>query len=334
MKRLLPALILLPLLLSACFPQVAPTPSADVLATSVAQTLTALPSQTEIVRLVTPIVSTPTAGLPTITSPALVPTNTQAPVPTRVIIPPTAVPYVPPVPAWSPTYADQFIHYYYQRINARDYTTTWSLLTDGFKAAVNSEVSGGYAGYVNFWNTVQRVDIYNATVASWTGSYATVVVSMVYNYMNGYVNSSNQTFHLFYNSGRGTWMFDSAAASPLPTAIPTPVSVPSYPADFIYYYFNNINSRNYTLTWSLLSPSFIANNNPPAEGGYTGYVDYWNSVSRVDVTYIIVNSNSGGYAEVVVGLVYNYVSSLVTTGNPHFHLVYNSGIANWQFYSP
>ena len=63
-------------------------------------------------------------------------------------------------------------------------------------------------------------------------------------------------------------------------------------------------------------------------------MNYWNSVSRVDVTYIIVNSNSGGYAEVVVGLVFNYGSGLVTTGNPHYHLVYNSGIGNWQFYSP
>jgi len=340
MKHLLPVLILLLLLLSACFPQAAPTPSADVLATSVVQTLTALPSQTEIVRLVTPVVYTPTAGLPTLTSQAPIPTNTPPAVPTQVIIPPTPVPYVPPVvyptaiPAWSPTYADQFIHYYYQRINARDYTTTWSLLTDAFKAAVNSEVSGGYAGYVNFWNTVQRVDIYNVTITSWDGYYATVVVNMVYNYMNGFVNSSSQTFHLFYNSVRGTWMFDSAAATPLPTAIPTPVSVPSYPADFIYYYFNNINLRNYTLTWSLLSASFIANNNPPAEGGYTGYVNYWNSVSRVDVTYITVNSNSGGYAEVAVGLVFNYVSGPVTSGNPHYHLVYNYGIGNWQFYSP
>jgi hypothetical protein len=347
MKRLLPALTLLLIFLGACSPSVVSTPAVDVIRTSVAQTLTALPSQIPAVILATPAGNTPTTSLPTITTQAPIPTTIVPAAPTMVIIPPTpiryptAIIYPTPLPLWSPTYVDQFIYYYFQRINARDYSTSWSLLTDSFKAAVNSEVSGGYSGYTAYWNTVQRVDILNVIVTSWNVNYATVAVNMVYNYLDGHVNSSNQTFHLFYDTWRGSWMFDAAASAPptaippvIPTSIPTAIPVLSYPADFIYYYFNNINLRNYTLTWSLLSPSFIANNNPPAEGGYTGYVNYWNSVSRVDVTYITVNSNSGGYAEVAVGLVYNYGTGLVTTGNPHYHLVYNLGLGNWQFYSP
>jgi hypothetical protein len=345
MKRLLPVLILFLLLLSACSPSTpaVPTQSMDVILAAVAQTLTAYPSQTPVVILATAPASTPTSLAPTASPPA--PTATLMPtvVPTSVLLYPTAVIYPPPVihpptvPTWSPAYLDQFIQFYFQRINARDYPTTWSLLTAAFKAAVNSETSGGYGGYSAFWNTVLRVDVLNVTITSWSGNDASVLVNMIYNYYDGRVISSNQAFHLFYDSWRGVWMFDSAAApapTSIPTAIPTGMSLPSYPADFIYYYFHNINARNYGLTWSLLSASFIANNNPPSEGGYAGYAGFWDSVSRVDISYITVTYNSGGYADVSVGLVYNYNTGLVTTANPVYHLLYNYSLGNWQFYSP
>jgi hypothetical protein len=56
------------------------------------------------------------------------------------------------------------------------------------------------------------------------------------------------------------------------------------PQDFIFYYFNNINSRNYTLTWSLLSDRFKNTLNGPSQGGYQVYVDFWDSVKQVTVS--------------------------------------------------
>jgi hypothetical protein len=162
-------------------------------------------------------------------------------------------------------------------------------------------------------------------------------VGMIYNYTNGTAVSSNQSFHLYYDSWRATWMFDATTVTlptPVPTAVPTAVTIPYNPADFIYYYFNNINLRNYPLTWSLLTASFIANNNPPSSGGYTGYVNFWNSVAWVEITGVVITSYSGSYATASVGMVFHYNGGLVTTTIPTYYLVYNYGLGSWQFYSP
>lgn len=340
MKRALSFLVLLILMLCACRPSTSATPSADVVQFSVARTLTAYPTQTPMIVTATldpnaQMSIQPTATLPPPTNTSS-PTNTPPP-PSPVIIyiyPTVVVPAA--IPTCSPIYADQFICYYYQRINARDYTTTWSLLTDAFKAVVNPESSGGYTGYVNFWNTVQRVDIFSVNITSLAGNFATVTVGMVYNYMNGTAVSTFQPFQLFYDGWRSTWMFDTATTI-LPTAtqiVPTATYFPSTPSQFIYYYFNNINLRNYGITWSLLSDSFIAHNNPPETGGYTGYVNFWNSVSLVEISYTTVNSISSSYADVTVGMTLHYTSGLVTNSNVLYHLIYNYTIGSWQFYSP
>ena len=336
MKRLLTIPILLLILLGACTPATpTPTetvmPSAGDILTSVAQTVVAVPSQTPYIIYVTqqatcpipPVCSTPTPTATSTFTPTATATATKTPIPPTPIV---CCVYPTLAPSWNPSYADQFIYYYYQRINNRDYTTTWSLLTSAFKAAVNPD---GYTGYVNYWNTVARVDIRSVSLTSFNGYTATVLVDMVYTYFNGTVTSSLQPFLLYYDAYRGTWMFDSYTVT-----VPTPAPVYYTPDQFIYHYFYNINLRNYPYTWSLLSPSFIANNNPPSDGGYWGYVDFWDSVSRVDVTYATVVSNSGVYADVSVGLKFTYDSGLVTNAYATYHLLWNYSLANWQFYSP
>jgi LasA protease len=73
------------------------------------------------------------------------------------------------------------------------------------------------------------------------------------------------------------------------TAFPYPAAqtaaLPSRtPQDFIINYFNNINSRNYALTWTLLSVRFQDNLNGSAQDGYQLYVDFWDSVDRATVS--------------------------------------------------
>ncbi|HEY5157266.1 MAG TPA: hypothetical protein VII93_04805 [Anaerolineales bacterium] len=50
------------------------------------------------------------------------------------------------------------------------------------------------------------------------------------------------------------------------------------PQTFMYFYFGNINARNYTLTWSLLTSRF-----QNKSGGYQAYLNFWNSVKQVVV---------------------------------------------------
>jgi len=197
MKRMILALIPALLFLSACTIFSPSKPSVDVAQTSLALTMTAYPTVTS-----TPLPSSTPTSLPSPTiTPLPSPTPTSLPSATPTVPSPTPThspqPVIPPtaIPGWSPAHADQFIRYYYQHINARDYATTWSLLTNSFIANNNSPAQGGYAGYINFWNSVQRVDITNVIVTGWVGNSADVVVDMVYNYTNGSVVPVHQPFH-------------------------------------------------------------------------------------------------------------------------------------------
>ena len=84
--------------------------------------------------------------------------------------------------------------------------------------------------------------------------------------------------------------FPSPTLQPSATATLTPTATLTSqgPQEFIAGYFDAINSRNYALTWSLLADRYKDNVNGPEQGGYQGYVDFWNTIKKVtvmDVTY-------------------------------------------------
>jgi hypothetical protein len=313
------------LLLSACTLALPSTPDTRMVQTGGAQTLTALPSPI-------PPTNTPITILPTSTSlpPTPAPTDTSiptsSPIPTQastaIVILPTAI------SAYSPQYPDQFIRYYYSYINQRNYQLTWSLLSDNFKYAVNGAGEGGFLGYANFWDTVQRVDIYGVSITSQGGGYAVVVVNMQYTYQNGVITSNLQTFNLIYDYNRSTWLFNSF--TPLATPLPTPAGLQT-PGQFIYDYFANINAGNYAFTWSLLTDRFKTNVN---HNSYSDYVTFWTSVSRLDISGVSIESQTATNAVVMVGMVFNYNGGLVTTSNQRFYLFYDSGRGTWLFDSP
>lgn len=314
------------LLLSACTLAMPATPDFSLMKTGVFLTLTALP--TLIPPSSTPVVILPPTGAPPLYAPTLTPTNTPVPSPypppasTAIVLPPNAV------PVYSPLYADQFIRYYYNYINQRNYQLTWTLLSDSFKNAVNGPAQGGYQGYANYWNTVQRVDIFGVAVSSQSGAYAVVNVNMQYTYQNGAVASNLQTFNLIYDYNRSTWLFNSLI--PLATPHPTPVSLQT-PEQFIYNYFANINAGNYGSTWTLLTERFKTNVN---HNSYTDYVNFWSGVSRLDISGVSIESQTGTNAVATVWLVFNYRSGPVITSNQRFYLVYDSGRGTWLFNSP
>lgn len=84
-----------------------------------------------------------------------------------------------------------------------------------------------------------------------------------------------------------TSIAQTMVAVPSSTVTPTPTSNPQAtgtiptdlnPQTFMYFYFGNINTRNYTLTWSLLTSRF-----QNKSGGYQTYLNFWNSVKQVVV---------------------------------------------------
>ncbi len=315
------------LLLSACTLALPSTPDISLVETGVSQTLTALPSP--IPPTNTPITILPT-GTSLLSTPTLTPTDT--PVPTSSSVPTLASTAIvllqTAVPVYSPQYPDQFIRYYYSYINQRNYQLTWSLLADSFKYAVNGAGEGGFLGYANFWDTVQRVDIFGVSVTSQSGGYAVVNVNMQYTYQNSLVTSNLQTFNLIYDYNRSTWLFNSF--TPLATPLPPPAILQT-PELFIYNYFANINVGNYGLTWSLLTDRFKTNVN---HNSYDDYVNFWTSVSRLDISGVSIESQTGTNTVVMVGMVFNYRGGPVTTSNQRFFLLYDSGRGTWLFDSP
>ena len=312
------------LLLSACSLVSPSTPSINQVGTAIMQTLTALPSPTSPTKTIAAVPPTPTAILPTPTAILLTdtPTPTEVPSPTSVILPP------PAVQVYSPQYPDQFIRYYYSKINQRNYQLTWSLLSDSFKYANNGADQGGFLEYANFWDSVRRVDIFGVTITSQSGGYAGVNVNMQYSYYSGAIISNLQPFNLIYDYNRGTWLFNSF--TPISTSLPPPV-IPQTPGGFIYNYFNNINAGNYSLTWSLLTDRFKTNMN---HNSYDNYTTFWTGVSRVDISNVSIESQSGGNAVVSVYMVFNYNNGLVTSSTVRYYLIYDSGRGTWLFDSP
>ena len=144
-------------------------------------------------------VTTPTAVLPT--SPAVT-------TPTSVLL--TGTPFVPTdTSILTPSDSlGQFIHTYYQAINSRNYEITWSLLSDAFRASAHSPQNGGYQGYVDFWNTVDRVEVLEIRILEQSNQSAKVFVVANYHYKNGVTTTSEQDLYFIYDFRRNTWLFD------------------------------------------------------------------------------------------------------------------------------
>ena len=51
--------------------------------------------------------------------------------------------------------AEDFLRSYYSAVQARDYQTSWSMLTPDFQA----NTAGGYNAYTAFWDTVDGVEV-------------------------------------------------------------------------------------------------------------------------------------------------------------------------------
>ena len=151
----------------------------------------------------------------------------------------TAFPSVPSQTATIPAQTPQdFISQYFDGINSRNYTLTWSLLSDRFKNTLNGPSQGGYQVYVDFWDSVKQVTVLDVTQTC-QGNVCAVNVTMQLDYKNGQFDTSIYPYTLTYDQARNTWLFDLLPPAPVaqanPTATPasmlttTPQSLPTRP---------------------------------------------------------------------------------------------------------
>ncbi|MGD0877484.1 MAG: LysM peptidoglycan-binding domain-containing protein [Anaerolineales bacterium] len=145
---------------------------------------------------------------------------------------PSTITQTATLPAQTP---QDFISYYFDAINSRNYILTWSLLSDRFKNALNGPSQGGYQGYVDFWNTVNRVTVLDVTHTCQSDVCA-VNVTLRLDYNNGQSDTSIYPYALTYDHARYTWLFDVLPPVPTsqeqasPTSTPAGMAIASVPS--------------------------------------------------------------------------------------------------------
>jgi hypothetical protein len=81
---------------------------------------------------------------------------------------------------------EQFIIDYYSAINARDFDTSWAMLSKQFQQSC-CKVGGNdpFLVYKNFWQNINRVEVLSAYLQEWNSNPARLIVSLRYYYIGG-----------------------------------------------------------------------------------------------------------------------------------------------------
>ena len=151
-----------------------------------------------------------------------VPLTTQA-APTQMVIAPPSATLAANAPFLQPTRGThslppqsgagiqdpgEFVRWYFASVwQARNYQDLWdNYLTPAFKSRISS---GGYSEYVQWWSSVERVDVSSVDVLQNENGRAWVRVTVTFTMKDGRVISNQQyDYSLLYDAARQSWMFD------------------------------------------------------------------------------------------------------------------------------
>ena len=130
------------------------------------------------------------------------PTTTPVPAATSVLVKPTEMQQMNP---------EEFIRFYYDKINKRNYQLTWSLLSDNFKRrnhCCKSDGSFDAEPYKVYWDTIEKVDILSTQTIEWRNNDAIVQISLKYHKKSGSIITHTHTFNLVATSSKFGWQID------------------------------------------------------------------------------------------------------------------------------
>ncbi|MGF1576460.1 MAG: hypothetical protein ACFCU9_11085 [Cyanophyceae cyanobacterium] len=143
---------------------------------------------------------------------------------------------------------------YFQLIQQNDTWSAWTLLTPGFQ-----NFWGDYNSYDTFWQSFSSIsyDLPRLVGSLDNGVWVEAEVEFVRPSGTTLDNPDNR-FYLAWDAKAEFWQL-----------------APS-PRQFVIQYFRNINQRNYAFSWDSLDPSFRLST-------YEEYLDWWNSVAKVEI---------------------------------------------------
>ncbi|MEP7292425.1 MAG: hypothetical protein ABI835_11615 [Chloroflexota bacterium] len=123
------------------------------------------------------------------------------------------------------------------------------------------------------------------------------------------------------------------AFQPTVVAVATQIVPRSAPDQAVRTYYDLVSQQRYDVSWPMLTDSFKQRFNCCAPNyNYTGYVDWWNSVDRVEFGDVRTVSQSGDRAVVYAELywVMNNGQRSGMSGSPYIELVYDTAMGNWR----
>ncbi len=144
-------------------------------------------------------------------------------VPTQRLVNSVSVPTQLPIPTSIPTDLSastaptDTVRNYYRLVSHKRYDLTWPLLTDTFKQKFNCCAPHyNYTGYVDWWNSVDHVELGDVRTVSQAGVRAVVYAEIFYVMTSEDRSSMDNTpyFELTYNPVLGEWQFDDKRATP------------------------------------------------------------------------------------------------------------------------
>ena len=112
--------------------------------------------------------------------------------------------------------AEEAVRAYYDLVGSQRYDVTWPMLTDDFKQRFNCcRPNYNYTGYVEWWDSVDRVEVGRARTVSQNGNRAVVYTELTYIMNNGNRSATDSSYiALVYDANMGSWRFDDKRANP------------------------------------------------------------------------------------------------------------------------
>jgi hypothetical protein len=103
----------------------------------------------------------------------------------------------------------QFIQDYYELISNKQYETAFSLLSNDFKERNHNSDSGGFQGYVDWWNSIDVVEVWSVRTDYEEGKSAKVIATIHYEPNSSSNYEDEVYFQLIYDSARNSWLIDA-----------------------------------------------------------------------------------------------------------------------------
>ena len=159
-------------------------------------------AQATLARTPTQVAAAPTA----LTTPASAPS--PIPLPGALPQPPLYTP-ISNIPAGATGDPANAVRTYYQWVDANRYDLTWPLLSSGFKQTFNCCAPNyNYAGYLDWWNSVERVEAVDVRTVQQDGARAVVYMELHYWMKAGGQSVDRGYIHLVYDAVAG-WLFEN-----------------------------------------------------------------------------------------------------------------------------